>query len=419
MSTHQAMTCEACRDAITDLVCDELDETERAEVLAHAASCEACSLELSRFRAVLGAAAEIPLEAPSPRLRAAVMDAARQALTQGGSKEAPARRAEVGSLLSRLRALIERLSVWAMSPQVAMASVLILMVGIGLYALPLGDAPEQTALRAAEVDDEASWEEGAAEERAATATAAPVASGEAEPEQLEARTSDGKLTTSPESARRQARREDSKAERAAAEPAAKPAPAPLPSKRSASRPASNAIGGGSQKSASGAGLADDIHAPTETSERLRKGASPYAKAPPPAAAEEADFAPAPARAEGSPPSAEAPAQAPHTPSALSEGVRAAQAGDHKRAIALLSPLADAKEASANARAEARRWLAHAYRGSNDCKTALRYYEPLVAQRTADRTLLLEAADCFARVGNQTRASELERRARPAANSTAD
>jgi hypothetical protein len=162
-----------------------------------------------------------------------------------------------------------------------------------------------------------------------------------------------------------------------------------------------------------------MRAPTDTSEHLRKGASPYAEAPPPAAAEEADFAPAAARAEGSSPSAEAPAGASRTPSALNEGVRAAQAGDHKTAIALLSPLADAKEVSANARAEARRWLAHAYRGSNDCKTALRYYEPLVAQRTADRTLLLEAADCFARVGNHARASELERRARPAANSTAD
>jgi hypothetical protein len=59
-----------------------------------------------------------------------------------------------------------------MSPQVAMASVLLLVVGIGLYALPFGrDAAEPTALRATEDEGD---EQSAAPSPAASATAAPV-----------------------------------------------------------------------------------------------------------------------------------------------------------------------------------------------------------------------------------------------------
>jgi hypothetical protein len=169
------MSCESCRDLLIELVCDELPLASAAEVRAHALRCERCGPELEKLSATLRVSRDLPLLTPSPEVERRVMQAARDAIARRA--RGPAREETSVPAGGRLTAWFARLGSFAMSPQVAMASVLLLVVGIGLYALPLGHDPEPSALRVAE--DEAPDEQGApAASPAASATAVPVREGD-------------------------------------------------------------------------------------------------------------------------------------------------------------------------------------------------------------------------------------------------
>ncbi|HEX6240751.1 MAG TPA: hypothetical protein VFZ61_07655, partial [Polyangiales bacterium] len=183
MSVPPAITCESCRELLIELVCEELPPERAAEVRAHALRCERCGRELEKLTGTLRVSRELPLLSPSPEFEQRVMQAARDAMARRA--RGPAREAEASApASSKLTAWFARLGSFAMSPQVAMASVLLLVIGIGLYALPLGHQPEPTALRAAE--DEAPTEHHSAESPAASATAVPVAQGEIAGEEVPA-----------------------------------------------------------------------------------------------------------------------------------------------------------------------------------------------------------------------------------------
>lgn len=427
MSVRPIDDCEACRDALTELVCDELDADTRAAVMRHIEGCTSCAMELSRFRSVMQVAEAVPLEAPSQRVHDAVMLAAREAQARRAA-QAQAKRDAAPGLLAKLRAWLASAGTWAMSPQVAMASVLLLMLGVGLMALPLGEDREPVALRAAE-------EPEAAEPTSASAATVPVMpaapampmpAAEPFPEQpaapaevLEAARAADKAESAsraamPRSATSSRRERDAKA---AAIPDRKgsgaslddglldsagdgraqdqSAPAPKPSEAKKSADAYRSGGG-----APFPGSLGTTRSPRGAASNAVEG---FAEAPPPSPAAQASSPMQVTAAEESEASPES--------QLLAQGIRAAQNGDHAGAIAVLKPLAE--KASPSIRRDASLWLARSYRALDDCKSALRYYAPMTASQSASPSVLVEAADCYQRTGELKQASVLRSRAQPA------
>jgi len=415
MSARPIADCEACLDALPELVCDELDSETRAAVLKHTKTCATCARQLSQFRGVMSVAEAMPYEAPSPRVREAVLLAAREAQSRK-AVEAQAAREPIDSAWVRFSAWLERLGTWAMSPQVAMASVLLLMLGVGLVALPMGREPEHTALRPAQ-------EMATQAEPAATATAAPVpAKEEATPaaaivDPASDRGAGAIGSAQPQKAMEQDQFRASdlaaKARRNAAPAGAQPKG--KVSKDEALRSRDDTLGdvtiararpgGGAASGQAFPSALDDADrappAPKPADSSMREA---FAVAPPPYAS---------AQAESASPSAnvsDKKTEAPPEASLLAQGIRAAQAGDARGAIAVLRPLAE--KGSPSVRQSAALWLARSYRATGDCTNALRYYAPLTASKSATPGLLSEAADCYERTGDAMQASILRSRAQP-------
>lgn len=409
MSLRPIDDCDACRDALTELVCDELDADTRAAVLAHTQTCEDCAAELSRFRGVMQAAQAVLVEAPSPRVHQAVMLAAREAQARRSALAQLGAHEEEG-VLERLRTWLTRAGHWAMSPQVAMASVLLLMLGVGLVALPLGRDREQTALRAAE-------ESESPKPASATATAAPAMEYRAEPSQPPS------MPTADEAA----------STRSAPQGAARSGSGMKAAPKRASKGGSiSAASEGLSVGKSQAATRDDfdyaqqkpLEKKSNATSRMRReqpfpgsqdqpkdksAADDFAAAPPPSPSSNA---PASNTLAAESVSAEPEREASPEAQLLAQGVRAAQGRDHAGAIAVLKPLAE--KASPAVRREAALWLARSYRATNDCKTALRYYAPMTASSNVSPAVLAEAADCYERTGESKQASVLRSRAEPKA-----
>jgi hypothetical protein len=145
------MDCETCTDKLIDLLYDDVEESEAVRLRGHIDGCEACHGAWSRLRAGYAFAQRLPL-AEAPRgVEATVMAAAQQRSASRPSLEAveaaePAAEVEARTpVASRepppedeglLPGLLRWLGGLAMGPQVAMAMLLLLMVGLGLWGVP-------------------------------------------------------------------------------------------------------------------------------------------------------------------------------------------------------------------------------------------------------------------------------------------
>ena len=130
------MDCEKLDDMAIDLV-DPPDATGGDGVLSprllreaeeHLASCSRCTAVIERLRGGMRAASELGLEDPSSLLEARIFAAA--------GAVAP----DV-SVRRRVSRAVSTLGSWAMRPQVAMAAVLLVMVGTSVVLLRGGNAP--------------------------------------------------------------------------------------------------------------------------------------------------------------------------------------------------------------------------------------------------------------------------------------
>lgn len=138
------MDCEAVTDRLIDLLYEELDEADAEKARAHLSSCESCAAAFERVSAGRELASMLKIEEPPAAVRAHVLAAARERASERASRPEPAReparapareieREESGGLWG---AFVRWLGGFAMGPQVAMATMLLLMVGIGLWYLP-------------------------------------------------------------------------------------------------------------------------------------------------------------------------------------------------------------------------------------------------------------------------------------------
>ncbi len=462
MTSPSPMSCETCRDLLIELVCDELAADRAAAVRAHALKCERCGPELEKLTRTLKASSSLGLLSPSPEVEHRIMQAAREAIA--GRARGPAREAATAATsYGGITEWFARLGSFAMSPQVAMASVLLLVVGIGLYALPIGrDAAEPSALRATEEEGD---EHAAAPSPAASATATPIEErqGEGAPEETAARApADREQRKAPPRAEKvekeapalgsaRARRASESLDKAASagrgagpkEPmelqreskersisAFPGAKATLPeSKGSAGAVAAKPKAGGKALSE----LADDFApAPSRaaggggaaTGEVSKKSAAskdyaqpsnnvygaPAQAAAPAKSAPVAASAPPPApapmpRSEPAPKSAES-AKA-DASGALAQGIAAIKRGDHAQGEKLLKPIAT--DGAGSDRSTAMLWLARSLRQRGDCAAALNFYRTLTQSVSAPRSVLEEAADCQDRTGNRAAAEKLRAR----------
>jgi len=132
------MNCENCETQLLDLLYGELEATTAGQVRAHldgCASCRAASEKLGSARRIVR---QLPLESPPARVHAAIMARA-QAHVRGEVVVAPPRgkaHAESEEPQSPVQRFMAWLGGFVLGPQVAMAMVLMLMVGVGLYYLP-------------------------------------------------------------------------------------------------------------------------------------------------------------------------------------------------------------------------------------------------------------------------------------------
>ncbi len=148
------MDCELCEKKLVDLLYDELDESAAAETRAHLESCEPCRLAMGKLE--LGRAFARRLElAPAPSLSGVLAAAREQAAANRALRDrvegdaatppavAPREQEPSGGAVGRF---LRWLGAVAMGPQLGVATVLLLVVGIGLWYLPQlgGDGRDHT-----------------------------------------------------------------------------------------------------------------------------------------------------------------------------------------------------------------------------------------------------------------------------------
>ncbi len=136
------MSCEHCQDHLLDLVYDEADSKDEAALRAHVEGCASCQASFDQLGMARRFAGELPLEEPSAGALDAILAAAR---AQVGADEAPveagqAIEATLGPEPDDDAGLWASIMRWAgsfaMGPQVAMATIMLLVVSTGLWYFP-------------------------------------------------------------------------------------------------------------------------------------------------------------------------------------------------------------------------------------------------------------------------------------------
>jgi len=132
------MNCENCETQLLDLLYGELDATTVSQVRAHLDGCASCRAASEKLVSARRIVRQLPLESPPARVHAAIM--ARAQAHVRGEVVAAAPRGKAHAESEEPQSPVQRFMAWlggfVLGPQVAMAMVLMLMVGVGLYYLP-------------------------------------------------------------------------------------------------------------------------------------------------------------------------------------------------------------------------------------------------------------------------------------------
>ncbi len=130
------MNCESCESLLLDLVYGELDTTTSARAREHLVGCASCRAASEKLESARRIVRQLPMATPPTDVHAALMARA-QAHARGEVLVAmPKRSAEREPEGGSLQRFMSWLGGFVLGPQVAMAMVLMLVVGVGLYYLP-------------------------------------------------------------------------------------------------------------------------------------------------------------------------------------------------------------------------------------------------------------------------------------------
>ena len=125
------MDCRTCEPTLIDLVHSELATDAAREAHAHLATCASCRASFETLMAATKLAAQLPMVEPPPHVAPRVME-----LAQAHAREAIARQRVAAPRPTPWQALLDLVGRLATLPQVAMATVMVLIVSVGLWSLP-------------------------------------------------------------------------------------------------------------------------------------------------------------------------------------------------------------------------------------------------------------------------------------------
>lgn len=364
----------------------------REDAETHVASCPRCAALVARLRAGLRAADELPLDEPSSLLESRILAAAALA------RPRPAWPRRVARAVSTAGG-------WAMRPQVAMAAVLVLMVGTSILVLRGGGLP--TARRTKVTDEGAPV---ATLEPPVLGSAGPALPQEGAPAVLPGGAKDKAATPKKDSPAPPA--EEKKSEALEAEPAE---PTDLPKatgKADLDDLAASGGGAPADGKSKGAGLGG-IPSPQQAPQAAAPAPAPAPTMPVPAAPAP-DLGPPLAEAETAKPSKKsATASAPGGTAASSTFDDAMTAYKESR-WAVAAKGFDAAAAQGARPATSLLYAARSHRALGDCGNALTRYKKVLQSYSASPeapTSALEGGRCAKAIGNLAEAHSLFERAK--------
>lgn len=130
------MNCQTCESQLLDLLYGELDEAAAAEARSHLDGCASCRGAFDKLGAVRRVVSQLPQEEPPSSIDETVMRAARARARDVAASQPRAAEIDREGEGGLWRSIVRFLGSFAMGPQVAMAAVFLLVVGIGLWSLP-------------------------------------------------------------------------------------------------------------------------------------------------------------------------------------------------------------------------------------------------------------------------------------------
>jgi hypothetical protein len=143
-----SMDCETCQRTLLDLIHGELAPTLATQAHRHMEQCASCRADLARLTKGLELARQLPIVEPPPVLGERVMALATSHAERVQRARMPSRR----SLWQRL---LDFVGQFAMTPQVGMATISLLIVAIGVWSVPrLSREPEAAGVTVVNPDPE-------------------------------------------------------------------------------------------------------------------------------------------------------------------------------------------------------------------------------------------------------------------------
>lgn len=136
MST-QSHDCQSCEERLVEFVCGDLSPEEARSLRTSVGGCAECSASLRRLEDGMHWACEMPIVEPPPSLDEAILKAAASRLPASSmaSGAAPSRWSRLGDII---RAALT-------GPQLAMVTVALLVVAVGLWVVP-GDPDDYATM---------------------------------------------------------------------------------------------------------------------------------------------------------------------------------------------------------------------------------------------------------------------------------
>lgn len=125
------MDCRTCEPTLIDLVHSELATDAAREAHAHLATCASCRTSFETLMAATRLASQLQMVEPPQHVAPRVME-----LAQAHAREALARQRVVAPRPTPWQAFLDFVGRLATLPQVAMATVMVLIVSVGLWSLP-------------------------------------------------------------------------------------------------------------------------------------------------------------------------------------------------------------------------------------------------------------------------------------------
>jgi hypothetical protein len=125
------MDCRTCEPTLIDLVHSELATDAAREAHAHLATCASCRASFETLVAATKLAAQLPMVEPPPHVATRAMQ-----LAEAHARDVAARQRAVAPQPTPWQALLDFVGRLATRPQVAMATIMVLIVAVGFWSLP-------------------------------------------------------------------------------------------------------------------------------------------------------------------------------------------------------------------------------------------------------------------------------------------